>query len=151
MESVTSRDGTTIAHETYGQGPPLITVCGATCDRALMRPTAQALSQHFMTVNYDRRGRLCQGSLSGHSGTLPWWLLEGVEADDRAGQHGQRVEPFGISLVADWQPSEAAKPGPAVFDRPAVAAQPLRRLDHAPGDSRADATPAQVGPAAAMS
>jgi hypothetical protein len=101
MESVTSRDGTTIAHETYGQGPPLITVCGATCDRALMRPTAQALSQHFTTVNYDRRGRLCQGSLSGHSGTLPWWLLEGVEADDRAGQHGQRVEPFGISLVAD--------------------------------------------------
>jgi hypothetical protein len=31
----------------------------------------------------------------------PWWPSEGVEADDRAGQHGQRVEAFRAALVAD--------------------------------------------------
>src|SRR5918994_728879 len=54
---VRSVDGTTIAYETFGQGPTLIAVCGATCDRALMRPTAQALGEQFTTINYDRRGR----------------------------------------------------------------------------------------------
>jgi hypothetical protein len=48
-DEVTSADGTTIAYETFGQGPWLLTVCGATCDRALMRPTAQALGEHFTT------------------------------------------------------------------------------------------------------
>jgi Alpha/beta hydrolase family len=56
-ETVASADGTSIAYETFGTGPLLITVCGATCDRALMRPTAQALGRHFTTVNFDRRGR----------------------------------------------------------------------------------------------
>jgi len=53
-ETVTSADGTSIAYEIFGAGPLLIAVCGATCDRALMRPTAQALGEHFTTVNYDR-------------------------------------------------------------------------------------------------
>jgi hypothetical protein len=35
-ETVTSADGTSIAYETFGQDSPLIAVCGATCDRALM-------------------------------------------------------------------------------------------------------------------
>ena len=55
--TVTSADGTLIAHETFGSGPPVITVCGATCDRALMRPTVRGLGESFTTVNYDRRGR----------------------------------------------------------------------------------------------
>src|SRR5215216_6979641 len=69
MESVTSRDGTTIAYEMFGHGRPLIAVCGATCDRPLMRPTAQALGQHFATVNYDRRGR-------GDSGDTPPYAVD---------------------------------------------------------------------------
>ena len=73
METVTSRDGTPIAYETFGQGPPLITVCGATCDRALMRPTAQALGQHLTTVNYDRRGR------GGSGDTLPYAIDREIE------------------------------------------------------------------------
>ena len=55
--TVSSADGTTIAYEVLGSGPPLVTVCGATCDRALMRPTARALGGSFTTVDYDRRGR----------------------------------------------------------------------------------------------
>ena len=57
METVTSSDGTTIAFERLGDGPPLIVVCGAMCDRALMRPTAEELAKHFTVFNYDRRGR----------------------------------------------------------------------------------------------
>jgi pimeloyl-ACP methyl ester carboxylesterase len=57
METVTSRDGTPIAFERLGDGPPVIAVCGAMCDRALMRPTAEELAKHFTVFNYDRRGR----------------------------------------------------------------------------------------------
>ena len=57
METVTSSDGTTIAFERLGDGPPVIVVCGAMCDRALMRPTAEELAKHFTVINYDRRGR----------------------------------------------------------------------------------------------
>jgi hypothetical protein len=73
---VRSTDGTTIAYETFGQGPALIAVCGATWDRVLMRPTAQALGEHFTTINYDRRGRGDGGTpsptrSSGRSRTWP--------------------------------------------------------------------------------
>jgi len=57
MKTVTSRDGTPLAFERLGHGPPVIAVCGAMCDRALMRPTAEALAKHFTVFNYDRRGR----------------------------------------------------------------------------------------------
>jgi pimeloyl-ACP methyl ester carboxylesterase len=57
METLTSRDGTPIAFERLGDGPPVIAVCGAMCDRALMRPTAEELAKHFTVFNYDRRGR----------------------------------------------------------------------------------------------
>jgi len=70
---VHSADGTTIAYETFGRAPALIVVCGATCDRALMRPTAQALGEHFTTVNYDRRGRGSSGD------TLPYAVEREIE------------------------------------------------------------------------
>lgn len=54
---VTSRDGTPIAFDRLGDGPPVIVVCGAMCDRALMHPTAEELAKHFTVFNYDRRGR----------------------------------------------------------------------------------------------
>ena len=57
MQTVTSRDGTPIAFERLGDGLPVIAVCGAMCDRALMRPTAEELAKHFTVFNYDRRGR----------------------------------------------------------------------------------------------
>src|ERR687898_797274 len=57
MDKVTSSDGTAIAFDQLGDGPPVIVVCGAMCDRALMRPTAEELAKHFTVFNYDRRGR----------------------------------------------------------------------------------------------
>ena len=72
-DMVRSADGTTIAYETFGRGPALIVVCGATCDRALMRPTAQTLGEHFTTINYDRRGRGSSGD------TLPYAVEREIE------------------------------------------------------------------------
>jgi pimeloyl-ACP methyl ester carboxylesterase len=57
FREVASPDGTTIAFDRLGDGPPVILVCGAMCDRALMRPTAEELAKHFTVLNYDRRGR----------------------------------------------------------------------------------------------
>ena len=57
VDKVTSRDGTPIAFDRLGEGPPVIVVCGAMCGRALMRPTAEELAKHFTVFNYDRRGR----------------------------------------------------------------------------------------------
>ena len=57
MEEVRSKDGTTVAFDRLGDGPAVIVVGGATCDRAMTRPLAEQLAQHFTSINYDRRGR----------------------------------------------------------------------------------------------
>jgi pimeloyl-ACP methyl ester carboxylesterase len=57
VEKIKSRDGTTIAFDRLGEGPPVIVVGGATCDRAMTRPLAEELAKHFAVINYDRRGR----------------------------------------------------------------------------------------------
>jgi pimeloyl-ACP methyl ester carboxylesterase len=57
METVTSPDGTTIAFERSGDGPPLILVGGALSDRAAAAPFATLLGPRFTVVAYDRRGR----------------------------------------------------------------------------------------------
>jgi pimeloyl-ACP methyl ester carboxylesterase len=57
VETIRSQDGTTIAFDRLGDGPPVILVGGQLCDRALMRPTAEELASHFTVINYDRRGR----------------------------------------------------------------------------------------------
>src|SRR5918912_2042625 len=64
MGKATSRDGTAIAFDGLGDGPPVILVCGAMCDRALMRPTAEELAKHCTVFNYDRRGRGDSGDTS---------------------------------------------------------------------------------------
>ena len=57
METVTSADGTTIAFDQLGAGPPLVLVAGASCDRAVDAAIAAALAADFTVLNYDRRGR----------------------------------------------------------------------------------------------
>jgi pimeloyl-ACP methyl ester carboxylesterase len=54
---VTSADGTSIAFERGGDGPPLILIAGAFCSRSTTAPLAAALQQGFTTFNCDRRGR----------------------------------------------------------------------------------------------
>jgi pimeloyl-ACP methyl ester carboxylesterase len=57
--SVRSKDGTRIAFERQGAGPPLIVVDGALCSRGMgpSRALAASLKAHFTVIAYDRRGR----------------------------------------------------------------------------------------------
>jgi pimeloyl-ACP methyl ester carboxylesterase len=73
MDEVTSKDGTTIAFDRLGEGPPVLLVCGASVDRMSNTALAQHLAADFTVFNYDRRGR-------GDSGdTQPYAIEREVE------------------------------------------------------------------------
>ena len=57
MPSVTSADGTRIAYEALGQGPPLVLVGGGLDDGAENVPLQHELAARFTVINYARRGR----------------------------------------------------------------------------------------------
>jgi pimeloyl-ACP methyl ester carboxylesterase len=59
MQTVTSRDGTTIAYDRYGNGPAVILVAGALGARKFkdMEELAELLAERCTVINYDRRGR----------------------------------------------------------------------------------------------
>ncbi len=59
MATVTSKDGTTIAYDRRGAGPPVVLVDGAFCYRTFgpMPKIAPLLAERFTVFNYDRRGR----------------------------------------------------------------------------------------------
>jgi pimeloyl-ACP methyl ester carboxylesterase len=69
MQTVRSRDGTTIAYEQAGQGPVVILVVGALCSHTTSGALdlARRLSSHFTVVNYDRRGRGDSGDTAPYS------------------------------------------------------------------------------------
>ena len=69
MNTATSKDGTTIAFGTSGEGPPLIVVGGALSDRRAAATLAQLLAPSFTVYAYDRRGR-------GDSGDTPPYAVE---------------------------------------------------------------------------
>ncbi len=77
METITSKDGTTLAFDRLGSGPPVVLVCGGSVDRMADAAIAQELASDFTVFNYDRRGR-------GDSGdTLPYAIereIEDIEA-----------------------------------------------------------------------
>jgi pimeloyl-ACP methyl ester carboxylesterase len=77
MQTVISRDGTSIAFDRSGDGPRVILVGGATQYRAFDPSTADLaarLSDRFTVLNYDRRGR-------GDSGDTEPYAVE-REVDD---------------------------------------------------------------------
>lgn len=79
LNTLKSADGTSIAFETTGKGPPLILVGGAFCDRTAPTsgtPLAALLAHRFTVFSYDRRGR-------GDSGDTPPHALE-REVEDLA-------------------------------------------------------------------
>ena len=69
LNHVTSRDGTKIAYDRLGEGPPVILVSGGSVDRWSNAGLAGALSTDFTVFNYDRRGR-------GPSGDTPPYAVE---------------------------------------------------------------------------
>jgi pimeloyl-ACP methyl ester carboxylesterase len=59
MQTTRSSDGTTIAYDRAGSGPPLVLVDGALCTRRIGpgKGLARLLARDFTVINYDRRGR----------------------------------------------------------------------------------------------
>jgi pimeloyl-ACP methyl ester carboxylesterase len=57
VETTESIDGTSIAYQRTGDGPPLVLVVGAFCDRTSTASLTPFLAPHFTVYEYDRRGR----------------------------------------------------------------------------------------------
>lgn len=87
MEYVTSADGTTIAFDSLGQGPPLVLVVGAFCDRSSGESLAEMLASRYTVYRYDRRGR-------GDSGDSPAYSIEREVEDLDAVAIGTGSQPF---------------------------------------------------------
>ena len=73
---VSSPDGTKIAYDRLGDGPPVVLVSGLFCHRPMTQPLAERLAPDFTVVHYDRRGR-------GESGDTPPYAVE-REVEDLA-------------------------------------------------------------------
>jgi pimeloyl-ACP methyl ester carboxylesterase len=69
MTRVQSKDGTAIAFDRSGGGPPLILVDGALCSRSFgpMPKLAPLLARYFTVYHYDRRGRNLSGDTPPYS------------------------------------------------------------------------------------
>jgi pimeloyl-ACP methyl ester carboxylesterase len=95
MNTVTSSDGTTIAFDRAGEGPPLVLVGGALSDRAAAGSLTEALAPRFTVFAYDRRGR-------GDSGdTAPYAVEREIEdLEALVGETGGSAFVFGHSSGA---------------------------------------------------
>src|SRR5688572_5506973 len=108
MDSVTSNDGTTIAFDRLGDGPPVILVSGGSVDRGSNAPLADLLARQFTVINYDRRGRGPSGD------TQPYAVQREVEDIDAViGAAGGAAGLYGSSSGAALA-LEAAAAGLAV-------------------------------------
>jgi pimeloyl-ACP methyl ester carboxylesterase len=92
MRTARSADGTKIAFDQAGEGPPVILVVGAFNTRSTGEPLAKALESQFTVFNYDRRGR-------GESGDVqPYTVEREVEdLDALIREAGGAAQVFGYS------------------------------------------------------
>jgi pimeloyl-ACP methyl ester carboxylesterase len=121
MNTVTSRDGTTIAYERSGDGPPLILVDGALCSRAMgpSRPLAKQLERYFTVYDYDRRGRNESGD------TAPYDVAREVEdLEALIAEAGGEAYVYGISSGAALTLEAARRGAPitklALYEAPVI-------------------------------
>src|SRR5215208_3963012 len=108
METVTSRDGTTLAYDRLGDGPPVVLVSGGSTDRMANAGLAAELAAHHSVYNFDRRGR-------GDSTDTPPYAVEREIEDIKAliEEAGGPAHVFGISSGAALA-LEAANRGLAI-------------------------------------
>jgi pimeloyl-ACP methyl ester carboxylesterase len=69
MERVASKDGTTIAFDRSGEGPPIVLVGGALSDRSAAADLTARMAPRFTVIAHDRRGR-------GESGDTPPYAVQ---------------------------------------------------------------------------
>jgi pimeloyl-ACP methyl ester carboxylesterase len=124
VQSITSRDGTSIGYTTVGEGPPLILVDGAFGSRAFgpNESLVALLADRFTVVTYDRRGRGASNDLTGHG---PGGVLR--EVDDLAAlvdAVGGSAHLYGISSGAALALEAATRGVPvtklALFEAPFI-------------------------------
>jgi hypothetical protein len=95
MSTVTSKDGTPIAFDQVGAGPPLILVVGAFDDRSTGAPLADVLSSEATAITYHRRGRGASGD------TAPYAIEREIEdLDALIDRVGGEASVFGYSSGA---------------------------------------------------
>src|SRR6476469_1649073 len=75
-QTVTSKDGTSIAFDHSGSGPAVVLVSGGSVDQTSTAPVAALLADHFTVYNLHRRGRGSSGD------TLPYAVEREVEDID---------------------------------------------------------------------
>ncbi len=119
MDTVTSKDGTTIGFDRLGEGPPVVLVCGGSVDRTSNARLAQELASDFTVFNYDRRGR-------GDSGDTHPYAIEREVEDIEAviGEAGGPAHLWGSSsgaaLALIAAESGVAAPKLALWEPPFV-------------------------------
>src|SRR2546427_4442320 len=138
LQHVTSKDGTKIAYDRLGNGPPVVLVCGGSVDRMSNAGLAAVLASDFSVINFDRRGR-------GDSGDKPPYAVEREIEDidavvDAAGGSAclygtssgaalalEAAARFGgrIARLALWEPPYILDPAA----RPPVASDQLKVYD----------------------
>lgn len=126
MNTVASADGTPIAFDRYGAGPPVIMTVGAFNSRATTEPLAKTLAQRFTVLNYDRRGQ-------GDSGDTAPYSVE-REIEDIAAliaEAGGSAAVFGYSSGATLALKAAASGLPV--SRLVLYGPPFRTGDSHPG------------------
>src|ERR687892_2660347 len=92
MNHVISKDGTSIAYDRQGSGPPVILVGGGLDDGSENAPLVPELARWFTVYNYARRGR-------GDSGdTMPYALEREIEdLDALVAEAGGSAHLYGVS------------------------------------------------------
>jgi pimeloyl-ACP methyl ester carboxylesterase len=132
METVTSKDGTRIAYDALGQGPPLVIVNGALSVRTFTfaQRMADELAKSFRVYNYDRRGR-------GDSGDTPPFSVQ-REVEDLAAvckAAGGKPSVFGMSsgaaLALEAAASGVPMAGLLAYEPPYIRANPDEKADTA--------------------
>jgi pimeloyl-ACP methyl ester carboxylesterase len=129
MNRATSRDGTSIAYDRGGSGPPVVLIGGTLTSRAAgmgnNAALAAELTTHFTVYNYDRRGRGDSGGTTQDPTGREIDDLEAVIAAAGGSAHLYGVSSGGALAL------EAAAAGVAA-DKIAVYEVPYR----APGDTQ---------------
>lgn len=119
MATLTLRDGTTIAFDRSGNGPPLVLVDGALCYRGFgpTQPLAEILTSHFTVYTYDRRGRGGSGDTAPYAVAREVEDLEAIIAEAGGSAHVYGVS-SGAALVLEAAAGEAGISKLALFEPP---------------------------------
>lgn len=115
MQTVTSKDGTTIAFDRSGSGPAVILVDGALGSRGFESGLGQLsalLSEHFTVYHYDRRGRGDSGDSSNSRDKEPYALDSEIADIEALIDHaGGSAFVYGVSSGAALAMEAALKLG----------------------------------------